>query len=68
MPKKVAREEFDLDMQYFDEYMEKRMGYTDQQIEMLKEHLEGQVKQNIGEEIHRMTGGGVKGGAKRRRQ
>jgi hypothetical protein len=68
MPRKMVREEFDLDMQYFNEYMEKRMGYTDQQIEMLKEYLEGQVKQNIGEEIHRMTGGDVKGGAKSKRQ
>ena len=31
MPKKMVREEFDLDMRYFNEYMEKRMSYTDQQ-------------------------------------
>jgi hypothetical protein len=61
MPKKVVREEFDLDMRYFNEYMKKRMAYTDQQIEMLKEYLEGQVKQNIDEEIHRMTGGDAEG-------
>jgi hypothetical protein len=61
MVKKILREEFDLDMPYFDEYMEKRMGYTNQQIAMLQEYLEGQVKQNIGEEIHRMTGGRRRG-------
>jgi len=57
MSKKVVREEFDLNMPYLARYMEKRMGYTDQQIAMLKEYLKSQAKHNIREEIHRMTGG-----------
>jgi hypothetical protein len=58
MSKKVAREEFDLKMPYIDNYMEKRMAYTDQQIAMLNEFLEGEKLPEIGEELDRITGGG----------
>jgi DNA-binding NarL/FixJ family response regulator len=57
MSRKVVREEFDLDMPYIDRYMEKRMAYTDQQIEMLKRFLEGEKLPEIGEELNRITGG-----------
>jgi hypothetical protein len=58
MSKKVVREEFDLNMPYIDRYMEKRMAYTDQQIAMLQEFLEGEELPEIGEELDRITGGG----------
>jgi len=61
MSKKVAREEFDLRMPYLDNYMEKRMAYTDQQIEMLQEFLEGEELPEIGEELDRITGGVAEG-------
>jgi hypothetical protein len=38
--------------------MEKRMTYTDQQIEMLKRFLEGEELSELGEELDRITGGG----------
>jgi hypothetical protein len=57
MTRKVAREEFDLDMPYIDRYMKKRMAYTDQQIEMLKGFLEREKLPKIGEELNRMTRG-----------
>jgi hypothetical protein len=57
MSKKVVREEFDLNMPYIDRYMEKRMAYTDQQIAMLSEFLEGEKIPEIGEELDRITGG-----------
>jgi hypothetical protein len=57
MSKKVVREEFVLEMRYIDEYMRKRMAYTDQQIEMLKEFLEGGTVRDIGDELNRITGG-----------
>jgi hypothetical protein len=56
-PKKVVREEFVLEIRYIDEYMRKRMAYTDQQIEMLKEFLEGGTVRDIGGELNRITGG-----------
>ncbi len=56
MSKKVVREEFDLNMPYIDGYMEKRMAYTDQQIAMLNEFLEGEKIPEIGKELDRITG------------
>jgi len=61
MAKKMIREEFDLNMPYIDRYMEKRMAYTDQQIEMLKRFLEGEELSELGEELDRITGGGEDG-------
>jgi hypothetical protein len=58
MSRKVVREEFDLNMPYIDRYREKRMAYTDQQIAMLQEFLEGEELPEIGEELDRITGGG----------
>jgi hypothetical protein len=58
MAKKMLREEFDLAMPYLDRYMEKRMAYTDQQIAMLQEFLEGEELPEIGEDLDRITGGG----------
>jgi hypothetical protein len=58
MSRKVVREEFDLVMPYIDRYREKRMAYTDQQIAMLQEFLEGEELPEIGEELDRITGGG----------
>jgi hypothetical protein len=45
-------------MPYVDMYREKRMAYTDQQIAMLQEFLEGEELPEIGEELDRITGGG----------
>jgi hypothetical protein len=59
--RKMVREEFDLAMPYIDRYMEKRMAYTDQQIAMLQEFLEGEELPEIGEELDRITGGAVEG-------
>jgi hypothetical protein len=57
MARKIVREEFDLAMPYIDRYMEKRMAYTDQQIAMLQEFLEGEELPEVGEELDRITGG-----------
>jgi hypothetical protein len=61
MSKKVVREEFDLKMPCIDDYMERRMAYTDQQIGMLKGFLEGKTLKGIGEELKRLTGGRRRG-------
>ena len=58
MSRKVVREEFDLNMPYIDRYMNKRMAYTDQQIAMLQEFLEGEKLPETGEELNRIVGGG----------
>jgi hypothetical protein len=63
MAKKMLREEFDLAMPHIDRYMEKRMSYTDQQIEMLKRFLEGEELPKIGEELDRIVGDGAGDGA-----
>ena len=63
MAKKMLREEFDLAMPHIDKYMEKRMSYTDQQIEMLKRFLEGEELPEIGKELDRIVGDGAGDGA-----
>jgi hypothetical protein len=63
MARKMLREEFDLNMPYMDRYMEKRMAYTDQQIEMLKRFLEGEELPEIGEELDRIIGDDTRGWA-----
>jgi len=48
--KKMVREEFDLDMPYIGKYVEKRRGYTDQQILALRRYLEREKLRELREE------------------
>jgi hypothetical protein len=48
--RKMLREEFDLDMPFIDRYMEKRRGYTDQQILALRRYLEREKLRELREE------------------
>jgi len=51
MARKMVREEFDLDMPFIDRYMEKRRGYTDQQILALRKYLEREKLRELREEL-----------------
>jgi hypothetical protein len=60
--KKMIREEFKLNMRFFNEYTVKRSTYTDQQIAMLRKYIGKEKSREIGEEIKRMTRNICRGG------